>query len=364
MGAVLLWAAAQFYGEEAAEIMQSLAEMNAVVEPFTFNEWHHNQVTNPAKTNYGSPASTPVFVSTAGLHVWSLFKALGLYADYKFALKIHPVATNLDGVSVNGVKIGTTTFNLTYTGKPDRTLEISLPISYLDGGIHNVAVNNTGHGVKVDGTLVASRSRPYVCGLETEGKITLDSWAWDPAALKATGLLTGDTGVKGTLKVKLFPTLAPIDRFYFKVGSSYYRAGDCYDPAENVLSIPVACSSATPVELGLIPDRFFIAQAGMRGVDIGVVRQEETGLSDDYENPVLAETTVTVRGFVTFARGDKRRVEAGDIPLGQAVFLLPHGTEVDEADYEIDSYGARWKILGVSVKRSHIEVSARRKIQL
>jgi len=95
-----------------------------------------------------------------------------------------------------------------------------------------------------------------------------------------------------------------------------------------------------------------------------VVKQEETRLSDDYGNPVLAETTVVVRGFVTFARGDKRRVEAGDIPLGQAVFLLPHGTEVDEADYEIDSYGARWKILGVSVKRSHIEVSARRRVEL
>jgi len=364
MGAVLLWGAAKFYGEKAAEFMQALAEMNAIVEPFTFNEWHNNQVTNPSKTNYGSPASTSVFVWTVGLYVWSLFKALGLYADYKFAFKISPVATNLDGVYVNGVKIGNTIFNLTYTGRPDGTIKICLPTSYLNAGTHNITVNNTSHEIKIDGTLVASKTRPYVCGLETEGKITLDSWSWDSAALKATGQVTGSTGFKGTLKVRLFPRLAPVDLFYVTVGSAHYRAKDYYDPAENVLSIPVTCSSATPIELGLVPNNFFMAKSEMRGVDIGVVKQEETGLSDDYGNPVLAETVKTVKGFVRFARGDKRRIESGDVPLNEASFLLPHGTEVDEADYEIDSYGWRWKIMGVSVKQSHIQVFARRKIEL
>jgi len=364
MGAVLLWGASQFYGEKAAEFMQSLAEMDAVVEPFTFNEWHNNQVTNPAKTNYGSPASTPVFVWTAGLQVWSLFKALGLYVDYKFALKIHPVATNLDGVSVSGFKVGNTTFNLTYIGKPDGALDISLPTSYLDAGTHNITVNNTSHEIKVDGTLVASRSKPYVSGLEAEGKITLDSWSWNLTALKATGQVTGATGVKGTLKIKLFPTLAPIDRFYFKVGSADYRARDYYDPNEDVLSIPITCSSSTPVELGLIPDKFFVTRSQIQGVDIGVVRQEETGLTDEYGNPVLAEATTVVKGFIALSRGDKKRIEGGDVPVGDCGFLLPHGTEVDTADYEIDCYGARWKILGVSVRRSHIEVFARRKIEI
>jgi len=105
----------------------------------------------------------------------------------------------------------------------------------------------------------------------------------------------------------------------------------------------------------------FDIRAEERGQIIQVVKQTKTG-EDAYGKPILSEQATNVKGFVS-VRGREKAVQAGTIKLGTVKFLLPLMIEIDETQYELEWNGVRWEPTAIDVKRTHLEVSAERKVK-
>lgn len=98
-----------------------------------------------------------------------------------------------------------------------------------------------------------------------------------------------------------------------------------------------------------------------RGEDITLVKLTQTEV-DAYNNPIYAETTSIVKAFVVL-RGFEKEVAPGFIKLAQAKFLVERGTEIEETGYEVEYLGARYKIVAIDYRRSHLAIAAERKVE-
>ncbi len=98
-----------------------------------------------------------------------------------------------------------------------------------------------------------------------------------------------------------------------------------------------------------------------RGEDVRIVRLTQTGV-DDYNNPVYSETTTIAKAFVSL-RGFEKEVPPGALKLARAKFLVKRGTEVGEAGYEIEYLGARYRVVAIDYRRSHLAITAERKVE-
>ena len=98
-----------------------------------------------------------------------------------------------------------------------------------------------------------------------------------------------------------------------------------------------------------------------RGEDIMIVKLTQTGV-DAYNNPIYSETTSIVKAFVSL-RGFEKEVAPGVIKLAHAKFLVERGTEVEETGDEIEHLGARYKIIAIDYRRSHLAITSERKVE-